>query len=209
MQSFGLGVNHWKTKMKTYTIEDGRITEGIRVEPRVLSSGITIPAVVVGEAGRGRKIGFLPVELSASRAVFDAEGKVVISHVLLSKTAKGGHKLVECDNDNNQDECLIVFRTTIGFRGGNAHTGDRIQDSDPPEFLPFPFPVLIEGTIAQGNAGRMGSGQQIIAIAQKGIVFRTAYYGRLYGRPPSHYYLYNGTRILVATWEERVATDIF
>jgi hypothetical protein len=68
---------------------------------------------------------------------------------------------------------------------------------------------LAEGRIAQGDAGRMGWGTQLIAVVPKGAVFRTAYTGRLYGRPSAHYYLFNGETILSATWEERVASELF
>jgi len=57
-------------------------------------------------------------------------------------------------------------------------------------FHPFPGQVLVRGTIAQGAAGRMGCGEQIIAVIPAGKVFRTAYSGRLYGTPSAHYYVY-------------------
>lgn len=198
--------------MKTFTIEDGKPTEGVIIQNRELSSGIKIPVVQIGEEGRGRQLSFLPVELNAfSRAKFDAEGQVRINHISLAKTQKGGHKLIEAANTLTNDKCLIVFRTHIGFRGGNSHTGDRIDGFDPDniEFLPFPCEILAEGRIAQGAAGNMGSGQQLIAIVEKNIVFRTGYSGRLYGAPSSHYYLYTGSQILSATWDERVASDLF
>ncbi|UQS95045.1 hypothetical protein Pam2_165 [Pseudanabaena phage Pam2] len=196
--------------MKTYTIEQGRPTEGILVQTRELSSGIKIPVVQVGEEGRGRQLSFLPVELNASsRTKFEAEGQVLINHISLGKTQKGGHKLIEAANTLTNDKCLIVFRTRIGFRGGNSHTGECNYDPDSFEFLPFPCEILAEGRIAQGAAGSMGSGQQLIAIAPKNIVFRTRYSGRLYGAPSSHYYLYTGSQILSATWDERVASDLF
>ena len=195
----------------TYTIENGKPTEGILIQTRELSSGIKIPVVQVGEEGRGRQLSFLPVELNDfSRAKFDAEGQVRINHISLGKTQKGGHKLIEAANTLN-DKCLVVFRTRIGYRGGNSHTGDRVPDYDPDniEFLPFPCEILAEGRIAQGAAGSMGSGQQLIAIAPKNIVFRTRYSGRLYGAPSAHYYIYTGSQILSATWDERVASDLF
>ena len=198
--------------MKTYTIENGKPTEGILIQTRELSSGIKIPVVQVGEEGRGRQLSFLPVELNDfSRAKFDAEGQVRINHISLGKTQKGGHKLIEAANTLTNDKCLVVFRTRIGFRGGNSHTGDRVPDYDPDniEFLPFPCEILAEGRIAQGAAGGMGSGQQFIAVTEKNIVFRTRYSGRLYGASSSHYYLYTGSQILSATWDERVASDLF
>jgi len=108
------------------------------------------------------------------------------------------------------DHCLCVFRTKIGFRGGNSHTGDRTNfDSDEFEFLPFPGEILGEGTIAQGLAGRAGSGRQVIAVMPKNIVFRTGYSGRLYGGPAAHYYLFDGQKIHALTWPEREAADLW
>ena len=43
----------------------------------------------------------------------------------------------------------------------------------------------------------------------KGIVFRTGYRGRLYGRPSAHFYLFDGEKILAATWDERQSSDCF
>jgi hypothetical protein len=199
-------------KMKVYTIQDGVVTEGAKVQPRLLSCGVTIPTVAVGEEGRGRKLGFLPVELSNSKD-FETNGETVIYNCRLGKTAKGGHKLIEqqdsSDNDKCIDKCIVVLRTGIGFRGTNSHTGDRVVGSDPIEFMQFPCQVLAEGVIAQGTAGRMGSGQQFIAVAPRGVVFRTSYTGRLYGRASSHYYIFTGEKIMSATWEERIAADLF
>jgi hypothetical protein len=198
--------------VKTYTIENGKATEGILVETRSLSSGIKIPVVQIGEEGRGRQLSFLPVELNpTSRAKFDRDGQVNIIHVSLGKTKKGGHKLIEAANSLTNDKCLIVFRTQIGFRGGNGHTGDRVDGYNPDdiEFSQFPCEIVAEGMIAQGAAGNMGSGKQLIAIAPKDTVFRTKYSGRLYGAPRAHYYIFTGSQILSATWDERVASDLF
>jgi hypothetical protein len=192
--------------MKVYTVQDGVVTEGAKVQPRLLSCGVTIPTVAVGEEGRGRKLGFLPVELSNSKD-FETNGETVIYNCRLGKTARGGHKLIERD-DGDESKCLVVMRTGIGFRGTNFHTGDRVNGSDT-EFLPFPCEILSEGIVAQGDAGRMGSGKQMVVIAPKGVVFRASRAGRLYGQPSSHYYLFNGERLMSATWEERIAADLF
>jgi hypothetical protein len=55
----------------------------------------------------------------------------------------------------------------------------------------------------------MGSGEQIVALMSKNVVFRTGYSGRLYGAPSAHYYMWDGEKLLVATWDERVAADLF
>jgi hypothetical protein len=55
----------------------------------------------------------------------------------------------------------------------------------------------------------MGFGEQLVAVVPRGIIFRAARSGRLYGEPRTHYYMFDGDRILVATPEERELTDIF
>ena len=76
-------------------------------------------------------------------------------------------------------------------------------------FRPFPGEILCEGIIAQGDAGRMGSGKQLVAVLPADTVFRTGYSGRLYGAPSAHYYIFRDGQILSATWEEREISDIF
>jgi hypothetical protein len=165
-----------------------------------------------------------------------------------------------------EEKCIIVFRSPIGFRGGNQHTGDRVntpcplrgwvghsydiqeilvQQKEPPyemvsqrqctkcktvfgkhshptqtnephpdtgeafSFLPFPGEVLIEGHIAQGDAGRAGAGTQLIAIIPKNVVFRVGYTGRRYDSPKAHYGLWDGQKLQVMTWEDRQVADLW
>lgn len=196
--------------MKIFTIENGKVVEGVRVDSFTLKgAGVTIPAVLVGEEGRGRRLGVLPVQLlPACYAEWEKEGYVYIHSAQVGATKAGKPKLFQAEDTDTIDRCICVFRTKIGFRGGNSHTGDRLSDlSD--EFHPFPGEVLCEGIIAQGAAGRMGSGKQLVAVIPAGIVFRTGYSGRLYGAPSSHYYVYRDGQILSATWKEREISDIF
>ena len=242
--------------MKAFTIRSGEVSPGAKVETFQLSgAGVTIPAILVGEKGRGRKLGVLPVQLlPSSYKEWQEKGEVVITAALVGKTKAGKPKLIETSEITDTEKCICVFRTRIGYRGGNSHTGDRkeeywvpnwfwrpdisalfpelkkkytreeaisiVKELDPSyqwdtifekrlEFHPFPGEVLCEGTIAQGAAGRMGSGSQIVAVMPAGIVFRTGYSGRLYGAPSAHYYLFRDGQLLSATWEEREITDIF
>ena len=160
-------------------------------------------------------------------------GKLMFAEI--GQTRAGKPKFLAKDMATTEDAIICVFRTRIGYRGGNAHTGDRVgwkcscgatgEDICPPAecpecgktgwgqpvpvFAEFPGKVLARGIIAQGAAGRMGSGEQIIAMMPRDVVFRTAYSGRLYGKPGSHYYKFDGKRILSATWEERLLAEIF
>ena len=174
----------------------------------------------MGEQGRGRERGVLPVQLpSALQAEWKEKGQIRISSAEVGTTKAGKPKLYARAGEgvDADDSIICVFRTHIGFRGGNSHTGDRTggeveKDAYGDEriaFLDFPGEVLVSGHIAQGTAGRMGGGQQLVATMSKGVVFRTGYSGRLYGAPAAHYYLWNGEQLLAMTWDERVSSDIF
>ncbi len=245
-------------KMKIFTIENGKVSEGARVDSfKLKGAEMVIPAIIVGEEGRGRELGVLPVQLLPERyEEWKEKGRTHIFFATVGTTKAGKPKLFQAEKPDTLEKCICVFRTQIGFRGGNSHTGDWKEEYwvrdwftnlpenviqkerytreeveaiaaaiTPPEkkgiwrwdagfqrkleFYPFPGGILCEGVIAQGAAGRMGSGKQLVAIMPAGIVFRTGYSGRLYGRPAAHYYLFRDGQILSATWEEREVTEIF
>ena len=51
-------------KMKIFTINSGVVYDGATVESFSLKgANITIPAILIGEEGRGRELGVLPVQL--------------------------------------------------------------------------------------------------------------------------------------------------
>lgn len=258
--------------MRVFTIKNGEVCDGARVDSFTLKGAkVTIPAIIVGEEGRNRELGILPVQLpSDTYRDWKENGSVEIYHATVGSTKAGKPKLFASTADIQNNDCaIVVFRTHIGFRGGNSHTGDRkdvyftMRDlcaSDmesagvpmqtqytpeevekysamyldyrfggkmetpggvpitPPEhmgfkchidFLPFPGEVLARGVIAQGTAGRMGWGDQIIATMPAGIVFRTGYSGRLYGAPKAHYYRLLNGEIVALTWQERQVVDLF
>lgn len=258
--------------MRIFTIESGDVREGVRVESFTLKgAGVTIPAILIGEEGRGRELGVLPVQLlPESYREWKEKGYVNIYYAVIGQTKAGKPKLLETEDTDTTEKCICVFDTMIGYRGGNSHTGDIkdeywvpswLWDSDfsalvrkylrkepkdrytkeesieiieelnsivpsevkypwrdyrwdvvftkKIEFHPFPGEIISTGVIAQGDAGRMGSGEQFVAIMPAGIVFRTGYSGRLYGYPAEHYYIFRDGQLLAATLEEREATDIF
>lgn len=191
---------------KLFTIEDGRVTVGAKVGAlKLKGAGVEIPAIVIGEEGRGRSLGVVPVEGAAPGDTIDA--------AVIGVTRSGAPKFTAVGlGGASGTECLVVFRTPIGFRGGNNHTGDRVDMDAKPEdlkFHPFPGTPLVQGTIAQGDAGRMGSGQQMVARIPAGVVFRTSYSGRLYGSPSAHYYVFRDGHILAATAVERKLCGLF
>jgi hypothetical protein len=208
------------TVHRIFTISAGTVQDGTLVQSFSVSGGaVTIPAVLVGEQGRGRSLGVLPVQLpNQLHTQWQQRGQVTIRAAQIGQTRSGRPKLIVPHEDLAPDDSRIiaVLRTPIGFRGGNEHTGDRTGEStrnvwgeEVPVFRPFPGEVLLEGIIAQGAAGRAGSGRQLVALIPRGVVFRTGYSGRLYGGPRAHYYLWDGERLLAATWDERQVADLF
>ena len=246
--------------MKVFTVKSGKIEEGVRVDSFTLKgAGVSIPAIIIGEEGRGRQLGVLPVQLLPDTyKEWQQNGYAYIHSATVGTTKAGKPKLFQTDKANTLEKCICVFRTTIGYRGGNSHTGDCKEEYWAPnwlwksdisalgielkerytkeeavsiteelnssakaqydwdqvfgrklEFHPFPGEIICEGIIAQGDAGRMGSGEQLVAIMPAGIVFRTGYSGRLYGHPAAHYYIFRDGQILSATWDEREVSDIF
>lgn len=254
--------------MKTYrifTIAQGDVYEGAKITDFALKSGDKIPAIVVGEQGRNRQYGILPVQnppripcsdrlkefwwdrhcnqcmtpyVGEDPRTHPDEGLVYdrLHFAGIGETKAGRPKLIAATAATDTDHVICVLRTPMGFRGGNEHTGDCVKwvcdrdaycdarSSAPGEpktcpkcgfesilvtYSKFPGQILTEGKIAQGDAGRMGSGQQLIALIPADVVFRTGYFGRLYGKPASHYYKWTGEKLLSATWEERMVTDIF
>jgi len=204
--------------MKIFTIGSGKVTEGVRVDSFTLKgAGVTIPAILIGEEGRGRRLGVLPVQLLPDTyAEWQENGYAYIHSAKVGTTKSGKPKLFQTEDADTTEKCICVFRTQIGYRGGNSHTGDRdggmerdYWGKERPTFHPFPGEILCEGIIAQGDAGRMGSGEQLVAVMPADTVFRTGYSGRLYGAPRAHYYVYRDGQLLSATWEEREVSDIF
>lgn len=233
--------------MKVFTIRHGVVEKGAAVDKLTLkAAGVVIPAVIIGEEGRGRVRGVLPVSLLPGERntylfVDVMKELPVIKNAVLGTTKTGKPKLIETASDDGSDSCIVVLRTHMGYRGGNSNTGDRngwvcrscgakgtdvnVPEICPvcgesktlwgspvvaPDFLPFPGEVIVEGRIAEGDAGYMGHGQQLIAVMPANTVFRTAYYGRLYGAPPSHYYKWDGNTLLGGiTWDERLLSDVF
>jgi len=193
--------------MKIITVSSGQVSAGVKVETLHLKgAGIDIPVVKIGEDGRGRSLGILPVQLSrASMEDWKEKGSINVFSAEVGSTKKGEPKLLESPN-GSEAAAIFVFRTKIGFRGGNSHTGDENGDDG---YLPFPGKIISRGVIAQGDAGRMGDGDQLIAIIPKGIVFRTAYSGRLYGGPSQHFYVWDGEEVLALSKEERELSELF
>lgn len=90
-------------------------------------AGISIPAIMIGERGRGRKLGVMPVQLEGNlKTLWDEKGAVRVKFGYLDKTRSGKYKLVVPALNNprfDENFCLVIVRANIGFRGYNAITG--------------------------------------------------------------------------------------
>ena len=166
--------------MKVYEF-NGEMLEGAAVSFQTLSNGVKIPVIEIGQQGRGRSLAVVPV-------------------VGLS----GATRLETCNFENgrlisggNSVGVVVVFKTPIGFRGSNSHSGDYLRDEkkfeygeevEVPVFDKFPGEVIARGKIAQGTAGYMGSGEQLIAIFQDGDRFVIHRTGRTYGNWREKYF---------------------
>ncbi|MBI2623502.1 MAG: hypothetical protein HYW65_02910 [Candidatus Liptonbacteria bacterium] len=250
--------NQQNQSYRVFTINSGSITEGAPVQMVKIAQGtVEIFAVTVGESGRGRQLGMVPVDRPPHTACSnrnremsgekcdkcgvalengkhpdkgEVPGRLMFAE--LGQTKSGKPKLFSKPSATSDEKVIAVFSTMIGFRGGNSHTGDRAgwtcscgesADTARPEkcpkcggteglknkFAQFPGEIICQGTIAEGDAGRMGSGEQLVAFMPKDVVFRTSYSGRLYGKPGAHYYKWTGEKFLAATWEDRSAADLF
>jgi len=227
--------------MKVYTIIDGEVRPGALVEPWTVDAGeisISLPTIQVGEEGRGRQMGYLPVNLAfGTLQKFQEEKKVRVYHGTIAYTQDNYRPILQEDLESEEgpnEQCLVVFKTTIGHRGGNKHTGDWLgwtclackeRHAEPADKCPncgnganmykeyhykkFPGKVLVRGVIAQGIAGYMGSGEQLIAVMNPGKVFRICRTGRLYGAPSAHYFYWTGEKLIGGiTRQERELTNI-
>jgi hypothetical protein len=192
--------------MKIFTVGNGTVEEGAKVgKVTILSADVEIPAVCVGETGRGRKFSYIPIS-----GVSDEDTKKV-TNVKLGETRTGKPKFIAInpEEDNDTNECVLVFKHTAGYRGSAYLTGDRVDLYSDKLFKDFPGEILIEGEIAQGAAGRMGGNSQYIAKMQKGDVFRIKRTGRIYGKSPSYYGMFDGHRVTLVTWQDREAAELW
>lgn len=195
--------------MKIFASNGSSATAGVVVEEFTLKNGTKIPAVTVGEDGRGRSLGVLPVKGAS------VGQKLLFGRVGQSTT--GRPVLIAEAQDTDPEHCLLIARSDIGYRGGNTHTGDRkpefmgldVVPGGDGGFLPWPGNNIVTGTIAQGTAGNMGSGSQMVSVMPTGVVWRVNRSGRLYGAPSSYYFRYDGEKIEFVSWDERVVADLW
>ncbi len=194
---------------KIFTCNQGA-KDGATVQTLTFKDGTKVPAIIIGEVGRGREQGVLPVKLlPENQKRFERGEAVEIFAAEIGMSLKGKPKLIEKSEVTNADECICVLRTNFGFRGSNSHTGDitlspsgEIQKAEK-----WPGVNLISGYCAQGTAGRMGGGNQFVSKMPKDVIFRESLGGRMYGRASEYFYLFNGYSLECLTAQEREVAD--
>ena len=105
---------------KVFTVANGTVTPGAEVEEFTFRNGeVKIPAILVGEEGRGRSLGVLPVSGAVAGDIIHAAD--------IGTTRSGKPKLWSQQEGaaTSKEKVIVVFKTHIGFRGSNTHTGDR------------------------------------------------------------------------------------
>jgi hypothetical protein len=178
--------------MKIFTVGNGDVMEGASARKvKIQAADEEIFAICVGETGKGRLFSYIPIS--------GVNADQWVKNVKLSKTRTAKPKFII--DDNNTEECVIVFKHTAGYL-----TGDRVSLDNPKFFRNFPGEILIEGIIAQGATGLMGRNFQYIAKLQKGQVFRI---GRLYETPSSYYGCFDGEKVILVTWDEREVAELW
>jgi hypothetical protein len=183
--------------MKIFTVINGDVMEGAAARKvTIQAADVEIFAICVGETGKGRLFSYIPIS--------GVNADQWVKNVKLSKTRTTKPRFIVDDNnvdDNNTEECIIVFKHTAGYL-----KGDRVNLNDPKFFRDFPGEILVEGAIAKGATGLMGRTSQYIVKLQKGQVFRI---GSLYENPSSYYGSFDGGKVTLITWQDRKALGLW
>lgn len=138
--------------------------------------GTPVASITIGERGRGRNERIIPII---------GEGP----EVRAKKTDEGGVVLVRGNWDESDGRCLTVINT-CGAYLRYKHYG--IEEAEGVQ-------TIASGNFAFGSAGRVGSGEEILAICSPGATFR------LDSKYASHWYMWDGKEWRMESPEERNA----
>ena len=161
--------------MKIYTFTGSEVIEGATVKEYRINDKI-IKVLSVGERGRGRKLGLIPVKAS--------------DETIHYASLDASKAVLQAENIGNPElPIILVLRSKYGFRGSNEHIiecdGGKYSDSKIQQSIPN-ITCLTYGICADGDAGRMASGFQYILLIHKPLIIYVNYTGRLYGSPNSY-----------------------
>jgi hypothetical protein len=170
--------------MKCFTVHCTTITEQYSPAPYIKvhereskKNGEMFHVVIVGGDGRGEEQEWIALHPRLEPVDFypDTPGKT-IGHCSIGVTKSGAYiMLPEKEPD---DRALVKVYFKEGFRGWNSYI-------TPPEALAeIGEPKRVAtGKFAQGAAGRMGGGFEVLIIMEPGQTLYCQRGGRLYGSP--------------------------
>lgn len=166
-------------------------------------NGLGKPSIILGEEGPGRKLRWLPIDTCSKakrfyRALIRAEGGLYAPLWPAGPSPEA----------ETFPRCILILRPDPPHFGHVEYTGDRATtwSNDQPTFYPLdPWraKTLLSGIVAQGRGGRAGTSEHRIIWLMRDYVIRTGYTGRTYGKPSSHYWMFDGRRVLCSTWQDR------
>lgn len=159
--------------------------------------------VVVGEPGRGRREVRVPLPAGA---VVEEDGRHPSRGVLVSVPGGGG--------------ALVRVPDLSGYRGGWS-AGSTDPTPPTPEAAAPPWRVIAEGECAEGDAGAMGGGADVLVVVRDGDAVLLRRHGRLYGAPARlrlavtggvatlrDEAAYEASREAAAAWAEVIPADL-
>jgi hypothetical protein len=176
---------------KIFTVSFSGAQAGAKVESFELSNGAVIRAILVGETGRGRSLGVLPV--------LGLDDQEVVYEAALG-TSRTGRPVLRAgqQDDSNGDYVIVVAKPVHGFRGqGWIEAGKETG-----------YRVLVSGQIADGAAGRMASSEQCVFVAEAGFEFALRRSGRLYGEADCIRFAVKKSNVVVVTEYDDVLEEI-
>ena len=186
--------------MKVYTANERGVTLGAMVTPYQLTSGREIAAVSVGEEGRGRWVGFVPVRLTpAAQSQLAEKGETIIFYVAPWKAVDGDKMVFDQlkeDHNNSTGHVCLVLNFAYGYRGTVTY-----------EF-PENVNILADGCKADGAAGRMAGGCEYVILMEGPGIIRVHRTGRLYGGESDFLVVVKGGDVTLTTPNEAWLEDL-
>jgi len=150
--------------------------------------------IPLGEDGRGRTLTRVPVGGKFSSSLVqekDGEEELTLFECGVIRTKEKGTLLV-VEGQPEDKRALVQLYCYEGFRGSNSYElGEGVTE-------------LARGTHAQGDAGRMGSGDEILVVMEPGSKIKAHRTGRTYGAPGKFVFLFTGEGVEVMTPEEEI-----
>jgi hypothetical protein len=183
------------------------------------------PHIAVGEAGRGRTLARMPVTLElATKNPAETDpsgGQVSLLTEAKVMRSSDGKTIVARAGTYPDQRCLVHLVYDPGFRGNcnwevlepatqNWYAIGWVKSgSDPVDIVLNNSLVIIivSGNKAWGDAGRMGSSEEHLAILKPGAVIRFTRTGRTYGAPKVLLMMWDGENFSVETPDERLARE--